>query len=41
VANRFVRDPAEVLRVGDRLAVKVLGVDLERRRLSLSVRALT
>jgi uncharacterized protein len=41
LANRFVRDPSEVLRVGDRLAVKVLGVDLERRRLSLSVRALT
>jgi protein Tex len=40
LANRFVRDPSEVLRVGDRLAVKVLGVDLERRRLSLSVRAL-
>jgi len=34
-----VRDPAEVVRVGDRLTVKVLGVDLERRRLSLSVRA--
>jgi uncharacterized protein len=40
LANRFVRDAAEVARVGDRLKVKVLSVDLERRRLSLSVKAL-
>jgi uncharacterized protein len=40
LANRFVRDPAEVVTLGDRLAVKVLSVDLARRRLSLSVRAL-
>jgi uncharacterized protein len=38
LANRFVRDPAEVARVGDRVTVKVLGVDLERKRLSLSVK---
>jgi uncharacterized protein len=38
LANRFVRDPAEVVRVGDRLTVKVLGVDLARRRLSLSAK---
>jgi protein Tex len=40
LANRFVRDAADVVRVGDRLKVKVLGVDLARRRLSLSVKAL-
>ena len=38
LANRFVRDPAEVVRVGDRLTVRVLGVDLPRRRLSLSAK---
>jgi protein Tex len=38
LANRFVRDPAEVVRVGDRITVKVLGVDLDRRRLSLSAK---
>jgi uncharacterized protein len=38
LANRFVRDPAEVARVGDRMTVKVLGVDLARRRLSLSAK---
>jgi uncharacterized protein len=40
ISNRFVSDPAQVVRLGDRLTVKVLGVDLERRRLSLSRRAL-
>jgi protein Tex len=40
LSNRYVGDPAQVVRVGDRLTVKVLRVDLERRRLSLSVRAL-
>jgi uncharacterized protein len=40
LSNRYVGDPAQVVRLGDRLTVKVLGVDLERRRLSLSVRAL-
>jgi len=33
-----VRDPAEVVKVGDRLKVRVLEVDLERRRISLSAR---
>jgi len=41
LAARYVRDPAQVVRVGDRLTVKVLSVDTERRRLGLSVRALS
>ncbi len=41
LSTRFVRDPAEVVRVGDRVAVKVLSVDLDRRRLGLSMRAAT
>ncbi|HKF76728.1 MAG TPA: Tex family protein [Candidatus Dormibacteraeota bacterium] len=40
LSTRFVRDPAQVVRVGDRLRVKVLSVDLERRRLGLSARAI-
>ncbi len=39
LADRFVRDPREVVKVGDRLKVKVLEVDLERRRVSLSARS--
>lgn len=39
LADRFVRDPNEVVRPGDRITVKVLGVDMARRRVSLSARA--
>ncbi|MFL5275821.1 MAG: S1 RNA-binding domain-containing protein [Myxococcales bacterium] len=40
LANRFVKDPGEVVRVGDRVRVKVLSVDLQRRRIGLSIKAL-
>ena len=33
LADRFVKDPAEVVKVGDKLKVRVLEVDLERRRI--------
>jgi uncharacterized protein len=36
LANRFVRDPAEVVKVGDRIRVKVIRIDGERRRIGLS-----
>ncbi len=39
MADRFVSDPSEVVRVGDRVTVTVLDIDLARRRLSLSLRA--
>jgi uncharacterized protein len=38
LSNRFVKDPGEVVKVGDKLKVRVLEVDLERRRISLSAR---
>ena len=38
LADRFVKDPHEVVKLGDRLEVRVLAVDLERRRISLSAR---
>lgn len=38
LADRFVRDPAEVVKVGQRVEVSVLEVDLKRRRISLSMR---
>jgi protein Tex len=40
LAHRFVKDPAEVVKVGDRVRVKVLSVDLARRRMGLSMKAL-
>ena len=34
--NRFVKDPTEIVKVGDRLRVEVLEVDRRRRRIALS-----
>jgi uncharacterized protein len=38
LANHFVKDPTTVVSVGDKLRVKVLEVDLQRKRVSLSAR---
>ncbi len=38
LADRFVKDPSEVVHVGDRLTVRVLSVDLERKRVGLTAR---
>jgi uncharacterized protein len=38
LANRFVKDPNEVVKVGDIVKVKVLEVDLPRKRIQLSMR---
>jgi uncharacterized protein len=38
LSDRFVRDPSTVVKVGDKLTVRVLEIDLERRRISLSAR---
>jgi uncharacterized protein len=38
LAAKFVKDPAEVVKVGDRVRVKVVSVDLARKRLGLSIR---
>ena len=36
LANRFVKDPGDVISVGEVVRVKVLEVDLDRRRIALS-----
>ncbi len=38
MAEKFVRDPHAVVRVGDRVSVKVTGVDRERRRIALTMK---
>ena len=38
IADRFVRDPSEVVKTGDRITVRVIGVDKARNRVSLSAR---
>ncbi len=36
LADKFVKDPSEIVRAGDKIRVKVLEVDLTRKRISLS-----
>ena len=38
LADRFIRDPNEVVKVGDKIKVKVIGVDKARQRISLTAR---
>jgi len=38
LSNRFVRDPREVVKAGDIVKVKVLEVDIPRKRIALSMR---
>ena len=40
LANEFVQDPSEIVKVGDVVRVKVLEVDAGKRRISLSRKAL-
>jgi len=38
LADRFVRDPAEVVKVHQKVEVSVLDVDIDRKRISLSIK---
>ncbi len=38
LSNRFVKDPAEIVKAGDIVKVKVIEVDLARKRIALSMR---
>jgi len=38
LADRFVKDPSEVVKVGDKIKVRVMEVDLSRKRISLTAR---
>jgi protein Tex len=38
LSDRFVRDPNQVVKVGDRVTVRVLSVDVPRKRIALSMK---
>jgi uncharacterized protein len=40
LSNRFIKDPMEAVKTGQIVKVKVLGVDVKAKRLSLSIKAL-
>jgi uncharacterized protein len=39
LADRFVQDPADVVKVNQNVQVKVMEVDIKRRRIGLSMKA--
>jgi uncharacterized protein len=39
LADKFVRDPAEIVKVGQRVSVTVVDVDVPRKRVSLSMKS--
>ncbi len=39
IANRFISNPADVLHVGQKVKVRVMDVDVERKRIGLSIKA--
>ncbi|MFH2003025.1 MAG: helix-hairpin-helix domain-containing protein, partial [Planctomycetota bacterium] len=41
ISNKYIKDPTEVVKVGQIIKVKVIGVEGERSRISLSIKALT
>ena len=39
LSDEFVKDPADVVKAGDKLRVRVLAVDIDRKRISLSAKS--
>ena len=39
LANRFVKDPAKVVKINQKVTVTVIDVDVERKRISLSMKS--
>ena len=40
ISNKFIKHPSEILKVGDVVTVKVLGVDLKKKRISLTMKGI-
>ena len=38
ISNKFIKHPREVLKVGDKVKVKVLDLDLKKKRISLTMK---
>ena len=40
ISSKFIKHPSEILKVGDVVTVKVLGVDLKKKRISLTMKGI-
>lgn len=41
ISKDYIKHPSEVLKVGDKVIVKVIGVDAEKKRISLTIKGVT
>ncbi|MBR5753677.1 MAG: S1 RNA-binding domain-containing protein, partial [Clostridia bacterium] len=40
ISNKYIKHPSEVLSVGDVVTVRILGVDLNKQRISLTMKGI-
>ena len=40
IADRRIEKPSDVLKIGDKVQAKIIGIDFDKKRVSLSIRAL-
>ena len=40
ISNKYIKHPSEVLSVGDVVTVRILGVDLKKERISLTMKGI-
>ena len=38
ITDRFIKDPSEVLKLDQKIVVRVVDIDLERKRIQLSMK---
>lgn len=38
ITNKFIKDPAEVLKLDQKVMVRITGIDIERKRIQLSMK---
>ena len=41
ICDRYIKHPSEELTVGDMVTVKVMSVDVEKKRISLTIKGIT
>jgi len=41
ISKEYIKHPSEVLKVGDQVTVKILSVDIPKKRISLTIKGVT
>ncbi|MFH2048618.1 MAG: S1 RNA-binding domain-containing protein, partial [bacterium] len=40
LADKFIKNPTDIVKTGQKVKVKVLSIDIERKRIALSMKAI-